>query len=1066
VAGETETGAIAAGGDSVAVKAGAAGGGRARPWIIVAAIIALLVGLYAAAGYWLAPRLIRNEAQAWAQDKLKQDLAIGEVKVDPFRFTVDIAGIAIPAGAPMVRVKDLHVNFAARSVFGDSYRFDEIRVVEPEVNAVVRPDGRLNLLDLMPPPSDDPFPAVLIADLNVVRGKALLADHSKANRPQALLTPIGFRLQNLHTTRDEGGGFRLEGRSDADELFVWKGHVSMAPIGSRGGLAIRNLKAKSVQDFAGEALPVALRDGLIDLDLSYTAAYGDKGLNASARLPKVLLKGLAMEGGPALVNADLVVGGLALAGLQADASMPAGGEMTTSLGVGDVALRAIAVTGTGPARGQNASLKAADIKGVRLNPATMALSIDAVRLAGLDTSITRDARGNISAMKLMPVAAPASAPVSAPVSGPPGTAVPMPAPMPVIGEVSLTDARIRLIDQAVKPVTTWTVTPLSISARGTGEPGGAVKLAVAGRLNGATAFSADGDLNPQAPSADLGVKLVGFPVKAAVPYSVDFPALRIVSGTLSADGRVRYSGKDMGYRGGLAVNDLSVVETYQGTDLVKWKRLQLDGIDATPKKASIERARVTEPYSNVTIFPDGTLNFQRLVTFNPQPVVPPSDEVVAAPRKLTRAERRAEEKRLAAEKQQAAAEARAALAAPIREPDIPVLLKRLEVADGVLDFADFSLRPNFGAKVQGVNGTLSNLSNSPRAVAKVKLDGFVIDKHSPVTIAGDITPMQYDRRTHIDMAFRNIELPVFNPYSGRWAGYSIAKGKLTTELSYAIDNRALEAKHHIVIDQLEWGDATDSKEKVSMPIKFATSLLKDKNGVIELDVPVSGTLDDPSFKLGPIIWKVIGNLMEKVLTAPFRALGDLFGGKEDVQFVDFEPGSSSMPPAAASNLAGIAKGLADKPELRLDIPAGPGLPLDADSIADRRMADAAMAKEVKKGQPADLAALEPDKRHDRLEDLYKARTKARPAYPPAPEGEDKAARHARETAWLIAELRKSFAPTPAELAALGKARAETVRQALLQGGTTVDPARLFISGRDSATEKDGRARMELKLEGS
>lgn len=1032
---------------------------RARPWIVAAAAVALLVALYAAAGYLWAPRLIQAEAQAWTRDKLKQELAIGEVKVDPFRFTVDISGIAIPAGAPMVRVKDLHVNFAARSLFGESYRFDEIRVVEPEVDAIVRPDGKLNLLDLVPPPNPDPFPPVLIADLNVVRGKALLADQSKPNRPDALLTPIGFRLQNLHTTRDEGGGFRLEGRSDADEVFVWKGHVSMAPIASRGGLAIRGLKAESVQEFAGDALPAALTGGLMDLDLAYTASYGDKGFAASARLPKFLLKGLAVAGGPRLVNADLSVGGVSLAGIEADARMPPGGEMTGSFAVGDMALRAIAVTGTGPAKGQDLALKAADIEGVRIDPATRALSIGALRLSGLDTGVTRDPRGNISLMKLIPAAAPAPAPASA---APARAEAP---PLPAIGEISLTDARIRFVDQAVKPVSTWTVTPLTVSARGTGAPGAPLKLAVSGRLNGATTFSASGDVNPAAPSADLGVKLAGFPVKAGVPYTIDFPALEIVSGTVSADGRVRYSAKDMGYRGAVTVDDLEMVETYQRTDLVRWKRLQLEGIDATAKRASIERARVTQPYSNVTIFPDGTLNFQRLVTFNPQPVMPPAADA-APPPKLTRAERRAEGKRLAAEKQAAAAQARAALAAPTREPDIPVVLKRLDVVGGTMDFADFSLRPNFGAQVQGISGSLSNLSNSPRAVMQVKLDGHVIDKHSPVSISGEITPMQYDRRTHIDMAFRNIELPVFNPYSGRWAGYSIAKGKLTTELSYAIDNRALEAKHHIIIDQLEWGEATDSKEKVSMPIKFATSLLKDKNGVIELDVPVSGTLDDPSFKLGPIIWKVIGNLFEKVLTAPFRALGDLFGGKDDVQFVDFEPGSTAVPAAASSNLAGIARGLSEKPELRLDIPAGPGLPLDATSIADRKIAAAAMAKEVKKGQPADLAALEPDKRHDRLEDLYKATLKTKPAYPAGPEGEDKAARRERETQWLTAELRNSFTPTADELAALGKARAEAVRQALLQGATTVDAARLFISGRDSATEKDGKARMELKLEGS
>jgi len=1032
----------------------ASGGRHILLWVLGA--LALLVALYAAAGYLWAPKLIKDEAQAWTRKNLGLELALGEVKVDPFRLRVELGDIAIPANDPMVAIKRLNLDFAGRSIFSDSYRFDDIQVLKPQVKAILGADGKLNLLKLMPPPNDDPFPPVLVANLEVKDGAAYLADHSKPNRPDTNLTPITFQLQNLHTTRDEGGGFRLDGVSDAGEEFVWRGKVSMAPIASEGGLAIRRLKATSVHEFVGDVLPVVLRDGQIDLDLGYSASYGDAGFKAKAVLPKLGISALKFGGTPDSLNADVAVAGLGIAGLNAEAEMPAGGELVTRYGVGGLAARNLTLAGTGPAKGQAVALKSADIDGISFDPASGAPVIAAIRLAGLDSTVTRDRRGDILLLKILP-----TRPVT--------TAYAAETPNPRIGEVSLSDARIRFVDQAVKPVSTWTIAPLTLTARGTGEGlAGPMKVNLEGRVNGATSFALAGDVDPgqpgRAPTADLAVRLANFPVKAAVPYSVDFPRLEIVSGTAGANGRLRYGPKTMGYTGAASVDNLRLIETYQRTDLVAWKRLQLDGIDATPARATVARVNLVNPATTLIILQDGTVNFQRLVTFNPQPVVTPSQDV--APPKLTRAQRRAEASRLEAEKKAAAVEARAALAAPIVEPDFPVVVKRLDISGGTMDFADFAIRPNFGAKIEGVRGTVSNLSNSPRAVAQVKLDGYVVDKFSPVSIEGELTPLQYDRRTKIDMAFRNIELPVFNPYSGRWAGYSIAKGKLTTELGYTIDNRALNATHHIVIDQLEWGEATDSKEKVSMPIKFATSLLKDKNGVIELDVPVTGTLDDPSFKLGPIIWKVIGNLMEKVLTAPFRALGDLFGGKDDVQFVDFAAGSATIPSEATSNLAGIAKGLGEKPELRLDIPSGPGLPLDAVGLADQKIAAAAMAKEVKKGEKADLAALELDKRHDRLEDLYKARFKTGPKYPDAEAKEEGDARKQRETDWLMAELRKSYAPSPEELAALGKARAEAVRLALLEGATPVDPARVFLSGRDSAAEKDGKARMELKLEGS
>jgi RNA polymerase sigma factor (sigma-70 family) len=137
-----------------------------------------------------------------------------------------------------------------------------------------------------------------------------------------------------------------------------------------------------------------------------------------------------------------------------------------------------------------------------------------------------------------------------------------------------------------------------------------------------------------------------------------------------------------------------------------------------------------------------------------------------------------------------------------------------------------------------------------------------------------------------------------------------------------------------------------------------------------------------------------------------------------------------VPSEATSNLAGIAKGLSEKPELRLDIPSGPGLPIDATALADRKIAAAAMAKEAKKGQPTDLASLELDERHDRLEDLYRARMKAKPDYGERPEDEAKDARRQREVDWLMVELRKSFQPTPDELAVRMEMPEDKVRKVL------------------------------------
>ena len=210
-----------------------------------------------------------------------------------------------------------------------------------------------------------------------------------------------------------------------------------------------------------------------------------------------------------------------------------------------------------------------------------------------------------------------------------------------------------------------------------------------------------------------------------------------------------------------------------------------------------------------------------------------------------------------------------------------------------------------------------------------------VGEFSPVTISGEIQPFAFERYTDIDLRFENISLPIFNPYSGQLAGYSIAKGKLTTDLHYLIQDRKLDAQHKIRIDQLEWGEETAAKGEATLPVKFATALLKDRNGVIELDVPVTGSIDDPKFRIGPIVWQVIKNILVKAVTAPFALLGSLFAGAEEAQFVDFAPGSATLDPASAGRLAALSKSLVEKPAIKLDVPIGALADIDGPALAAR-----------------------------------------------------------------------------------------------------------------------------------
>jgi len=158
-----------------------------------------------------------------------------------------------------------------------------------------------------------------------------------------------------------------------------------------------------------------------------------------------------------------------------------------------------------------------------------------------------------------------------------------------------------------------------------------------------------------------------------------------------------------------------------------------------------------------------------------------------------------------------------------------------------------------------------------------------------------------------------------SPYSGKYVGFGIQKGKLSVKLHYLIDERKLTATNNVVLNQLTFGDRVESPDATKLPVQLAVALLKDRNGVITFDLPVSGSLDDPHFSVGGIVFRAIVNLIVKIITSPFALLGALGGHGEELAYIEFAPGSMALDKASEDKINAIAKALADRPALKLDI---------------------------------------------------------------------------------------------------------------------------------------------------
>ncbi|HEX7855132.1 MAG TPA: DUF748 domain-containing protein [Sphingobium sp.] len=1005
-------------------------------------MLLLLMVAYLLAGYYLVPRLIRWQATQWIQSNLHKSITFGAIRFDPLHFVADLDDVAVGDRAGrMVAAAHLRIGFSPLSVFQSAYRLNELRLDRPFVNAMIRRDGSLNLTELIPPSRADSGPptALRIDTLVVAQGRLAFADYNRALQPRTLLTPVAFTLRDFQTTGIGNGEFGLKAKSERGERFTWRGSLSTKPITSQGHFEISDLRSDTVYRFLSEDLPVTLTSGRAAVSGNYSFAYDRAGLRLTASFPKIALDDIGMRGDE-LFHGTSHIDGATLDGGQLRLSGRSWVPEAVQLTARQIVFHGASLAGPTLARGRPVRLAAGTLIGARLDYKGRRIDLGALSLTGLDVPVRRASDGSINLTGLWPKAVRQMASVAA-----------TPAWAVHLDQLALANSAMHIEDRAVFPSTRFDLTAMTVSAAGLGtDLAKALDLRFSARIKDGGRLSGQGMVTPATGAGELQVALEALPITAILPYLPAYPKLDVRSGQLGAKGVLKLANGQGSIRfaGDASLDGFLAYQKGANAPLASWSKLSLSGIQYRPERVDIATAHLSSPSGRIALMPDSSFDVSSLMT-RPQPesgTLASDPGVPAGPAGATEAASRA--------------------LTPTAAPMAPVYLRELLVEGGTLSFADYSITPNFEARIDALHGSIRNITNAPNTAAAIDLQGQVLDRFSPVTVQGTADLFHYDRATDIKLSFRNIELPIFNPYSGVYAGYSIAKGKLSTEFNYHIANRTLQAEHHIVIDQLQWGQATANKARVPWPVRLATSLLKDRNGVINLNVPVKGSLDEPTFRLAPIVWKIIGNVIEKAVTAPFRLIGSLFAGAEKAQYVDFSPGSAQLPTGSNESLAALATGLAERPGLNLDIPAGPGLEDDAIAMADTRIDAAAMAREAKKGQPTDFATLKPDEQHDRLEALYKLRFRKGPSFADGTAETHGAGRtsqrKATEAHWLRTELRKSFVPTQKELEALGAARSAGIRDVLLAKGD-IDPLRIFLATNAKLTEKDGLVRFEMKL---
>ncbi|MCB2256518.1 DUF748 domain-containing protein [Pseudomonas chlororaphis] len=688
-----------------------------------------------------------------------------------------------------------------------------------------------------------------------------------------------------------------------------------------------------------------------------------------------------------------------------------------------------------------ARLERLDVSETTVDLAKQQVVVGKIRSQKLETWAALEADGQLDWQKLFASqpAKPAAKPAPAAADTPPP---PAPAPSKpwqvLLKDVQLRNYQVHLADRKAKPAVALEVGPLNLDVQNFDSLNQSpFNLKLDTGLGKQGKVLANGVVNLQPVTAKLAVQTRDIDLRVAQSYISPFIRLELRSGMLGSDLAVDLKNVDpltFSVTGRAQVDQLHTLDTLKTRDFVKWQQLVLEGLNYQHGNSlTINKVNLLQPYARFMINDDRTTNIDDLLI--PQPA-DNSPKAAAKP-------------------------------ATSQEKPLAIHVGQIAINDGSANFADFSLTPNFATAIQQLNGQIGTIDSREAKPASVDIKGKV-DRYAPVTIKGSVNPFDPMAALDIATSFKRVELTTLTPYSGKFAGYRIRKGRLNLDLHYVITKGQLKAENKVVVEQLELGEKVDSPDAVSLPLKLAVALLKDVDGKISIELPVTGDLNNPQFSVMPIVWQTLRNLIVKAAAAPFKLIGGLIagGGSEDLGSVSFAPGSSELNQDAQAALVKLSNALKERPALRLEIEGTAAQSSDGPLIAEQRLEREYQYNYYKMLQrrgekvPAQASLLKvPDgEKAPLLEGIYRTRLKAQP---PA---EWKDLGKEERTAKMREGVIKFWSGSDVLLRQLGQERASSIKDFLVDKGQLADDRVYFIDANLGQAESDGRVVTPMHLD--
>jgi uncharacterized protein involved in outer membrane biogenesis len=926
-------------------------------------------------------------------------------------------------GAPLVAVTRASTRLERLDVGARELKLASVEIEEPSAAVRRLPDGAFELagglFERAPAAQVVPEAApwkVAIASVSVANGRATLEDASVAPAYRASVANFKGRASSLSNAPGAKGPVEFSLDVDDGARGELRGEVALAPFAVAGTFSTGNASIARLYPYVAEVLDVEIQRGRADFSASFEIAEGR----------------VRIEGGK---------------GALADVALAQRGEREPLWRSARIAFA-----------------------GVALDAAKRALSIDEVTAEKLFADLRHDRDGSWNYARLLRIDDGDDDDREGGGSG--AKAASGGAWQIRVDRIAAARAEVRFRDLHAPSPIELSFDQVDVSVTGASNaPGARAAIDVASRVNRTGRLRAKGRLgtNPVAATLTLDASRIALmPFRTYIERAL---AVTLTGGSASARGTLdaafsRDADARIRWAGDLALENFGANDPPTGSRLLAWKVLRFEGTKANldPFEASAGSIALEDFYARVIVYADGTLNLARIAQGEEATPGPASAQATAQPR--TR------RSRALAGTTTAVGSAAAAAGRTLRrasDGSLPLSIGRIAFSGGNVNFSDFFVRPNYSVNLTGLAGTVSAMS--PAQAGTIDATAKV-DDAAPVEIHGELAPFARELTFRLAGKARDIELPPLSPYSAKYAGYGITRGKMSFEVDYRVDNRKLDAKNRLVLAQLTFGEKVDSPEATKLPVLFAVSLLKDANGVIDLDIPISGSLDDPKFSMFAIVVKIVVNLLTRAATAPFALLSSIAGGVvgtgeaggEDLAYLEFEPGSASVDGAAAARVERLAKALVNRPALKVDVTGRADAASDGEGLAraalDRQLREtklAAVAGTPDEVASADAIELNAEERARWVAWLYRnTPIEGRPR---------DAAGAPTEVAPAEMEvaLARHFAPAPTAVAELAQRRARAAKEALVARGLPAERVFLVAPSAPAPAAKDSSRRVDFAL---